>query len=429
MAKKVVCVVGLGYVGLPLALLCAEKGFRVKGLDSDRKKVALIARGKSPIKDKELERKVKKLRRKISASASAKDALQDSDIIVVCVPTPAKGSKPDLRPLKAACMSIAKHFPAGKKPLLVIESTVYPGTVRHVVKPIIEGKKLEAGKDFFLAHCPERIDPGNRKWQLKNIPRVFAALTPKGKARGLAFYKKILNAKVICLANLEEAEAVKVVENTFRDINIAFVNELAKSFEMMGIDLSEVLKGASSKPFGFMPFWPGPGVGGHCISQDPYYLIARAQESGFTHRFLQLAREINNSMPKHVVSLIMKSLRSAGIKPKKAKVVVLGLSYKPDVDDSRESPAIKVIELLRRRGVNPVSHDPFLLKMSNAKSFAKAVKNADCVVVATHHSQFIKRLTPAFLKRNKVRAVIDARNVLDKDGIIKKEILYFGIGR
>jgi len=372
---------------------------------------------------------LKKLGKKISISSNAKQALEGCDIIVVCVPTPAKGNKPDLGPLKKACKAIAENIPKEKKPLVIIESTVYPGTVRHVVKPIIEGKKLEAGKDFFLAHCPERIDPGSRKWPIQRIPRVFSAFSAKGRKRGLAFYKRILKAKVICLSNLEEAEAVKVVENTFRDINIAFVNELAKSFEKMGIDLSEVLRGAGTKPFGFMPFYPGPGVGGHCISQDPYYLIARAQESGFTHRFLQLAREINNSMPLHVVSLISKALRSAGIRPERAKVVVLGLSYKPNVDDPRESPAIKVIELLKRKGVKPVAFDPFLLRMSNAKSLAKAVKNADCIVIATHHPQFIKKLTPAFLKRNRVRAVIDARNVLDKEGIIKKEILYFGIGR
>ncbi|MDP2973514.1 MAG: nucleotide sugar dehydrogenase, partial [Candidatus Diapherotrites archaeon] len=329
--------------------MCAEKGFNVKGFDSNKKKIELISSGKSPINDKWLQAKVRLLHKKMQVSANARQALNACDIIVVCVPTPAKCGRPDLAPLKSACRAVAQNMDAKRKPLIVIESTVYPGTLRHIAKPIIEGKKLKAERDFFLAHCPERIDPGNRQWTLENIPRVFAALSSEGEKRGLAFYRKIVNAKIILLRRPEEAEAVKVVENTFRDVNIAFVNELAKSFEKMGIDLSEVIKGASTKPFGFMPFYPGPGVGGHCIAQDPYYLIARAKQVGFTHRFLQLAREINNSMPLHTVSLVGRSLGRLGLRPANAKIAVLGVSYKPNVDDPRESPALKIIELLRKR--------------------------------------------------------------------------------
>ncbi len=426
---QTVAIVGLGYVGLPIACLCAAKGFNVRGFDLDKRKIGLIRNGKSPIKDVLLQKKLKKVFKKIAATSNAKRAMQGCGIIVVCVPTPAKGNRPDLAPLKSACKSIAKNLHKEKKPLVVVESTVYPGTLRHVVQPIFERHGLHSGKDIFLAHCPERIDPGNKKWRLENIPRVFAALDKEGRAKGLGFYRRIIKAKIVCLRCPEEAEAVKVVENTFRDINIAFVNELAKSFERMGIDLGEVIKGASTKPFGFMSFYPGPGVGGHCISQDPYYLIARAKQAGFTHRFLQLAREINNSMPLHVVSLVAKSLRRLGLKPAKARIAVLGVAYKANVDDARESPALKIIQLLERRGIKPAVFDPFLPSLSNVASFGIAVRKADCVVLATHHSLFVKKLSPAFFKRNKVKAVVDARNCLDRQGIIEKGIIYFGIGR
>lgn len=429
MGKTTVCIVGLGYVGLPLACRCAEVGFVAKGFDLDKKKIELISSGKSPIDDKWLQAKVRRLHKKMQVSANARQALNACDVIVVCVPTPAKGSRPDLAPVRSACRAIAENIQPGQRPLIVVESTVYPGTLRHIVKPIIERNGLKAEKDFFLAHCPERIDPGNRQWTLENIPRVFAALSSEGEKRGLSFYKKIIKAKIILFRRPEEAEAVKVVENTFRDVNIAFVNELSKSFEKMGIDLSEVIKGASTKPFGFMPFYPGPGVGGHCIAQDPYYLIARAKQAGFTHRFLQLAREINNSMPLHTVSLVGRSLGRLGLRPANAKIAILGISYKPNVDDARESPALKIIGLLRKRNAKPVVFDPFFPGMSNAGSLQQAVRKADCVVLATHHSLFVKKLSPAFLKRNKVRSVVDARNVLDKQGIIEKGIIYFGIGR
>ncbi len=429
MVKDTVCIVGLGYVGLPLACLCAAKGFNVKGFDLNKKKVSLIRNGKSPIKDEMLEKNLKSVYKKIAVSSNPKIAMQGCGIIVVCVPTPAKGNKPDLKPVRSACKAIAMHLQPEKKPLIVIESTVYPGTLRHIVKPIIESSGLKAERDFFLAHCPERIDPGNKLWRLQNISRVFSALSKEGERKGLSFYRKIIKAKIVALSKPEEAEAVKVVENTFRDINIAFVNELAKSFEKMGVDLSEVIKGATTKPFGFMPFWPGPGVGGHCIAQDPYYLIARAKEAGFTHRFLQLAREINNSMPLHVVSLAAKSLHRLGLKPAKARVVVLGLAYKPNVDDTRESPAIKIIQLLKRRGIKPIAFDPFLPGLSAVQSLKQAVSKADCIVLATHHKAFVEKLSPAFLKKNRVKSIVDARNCLDKHGIIEKGIIYFGIGR
>ncbi|MFA4855162.1 MAG: nucleotide sugar dehydrogenase [archaeon] len=425
---KAVAIIGLGYVGLPLACICAGKGYKVMGFDLDAEKVALINAGKSPIKDAFVEKRLGALKGKIRASTVAKEALEKADVAIICVPTPAINDKPDLSFVKSACESLAPFV--SKKELVILESTVYPGTVEEIVKPILEkGSGLEAEKDFFLGHCPERIDPGNKKFTIENIPRVIACLSVPGTEKAKKFYESIIDAKVTVLGSVKAAEAVKVVENTFRDINIAYVNELAKSFDSMGIDFSEVIKGASTKPFGFMPFYPGPGVGGHCIAQDPYYLIARSESFGFEPKFLKLARQINESMPSYTVSLVESMLGKSGIQARGAKIALLGLSYKPDIDDSRESPALKILALLKERGADVRAFDPFVKKKSNAASLEEAIKGCDCVVLATHHGQFIEKLSPPMLKKLGVKIVVDARNVLDKEGILKQGIAYKGIGR
>ncbi len=420
-----ICIIGLGYVGLPLACLCAEKGYNVLGLDLDKDIVEKTNHGISHIKDDVLEKKLGKLKGKIIASDNP-DCLKEADIVIVCVPTPAIGSKPDLNPLENASKTVAKFLQKGQ--LVIIESTIYPGTVEEIVKPILESSGLKAGEDFFLGHCPERIDPGNKEFPIEKIPRVLACLSVEGTEKARKFYVSIIDAKINVLKSVKSAEAVKVVENTFRDVNIAFVNELAKSFDKMGIDLTEVIKGASTKPFGYMPFYPGPGVGGHCIAQDPYYLIDRAEKAGFEHKFLRLARKINEGMPEYVVSLVENALKAIS-KVENANIAVLGLSYKPDVDDIRQSPAIKIISMLEGKGMKLRIFDPFVKEKSNVKTLKEAVKNADLVILVTHHSEFIKSLTADFLKSNGVGMVLDLRNSLDKQSIIERGVLYNGIGR
>lgn len=421
-----ITIVGLGYVGLPLACLCAEKGFAVSGIDLDKRIVETVNKGLSHIRDKNLEQKMFSLKGKISAF-TAPDCIDDSDIIVVCVPTPAIGSTPDLEPLKKACSVIAKHLK--KNQLVIIESTIYPGTVEEIVKPILEKSGFKASEDFFLGHCPERIDPGNKKFNVENIPRVLSCLSKQGTEKAKKFYEAIVCAEILVLDKVKDVEAVKVVENTFRDVNIAFVNELAKSFDKMGIDIGEVIKGASTKPFGFMPFYPGPGVGGHCIAQDPYYLIARAEKAGFKHKFLSLAREINESMPVYTVNLVEEALKKIGKKLDNASIAVLGLSYKPDVDDTRKSPALELVKILKKNKASVKVFDPWAEKQSNVKSLNEAVKDADVVVLVTHHSAFVEKISPDFLAQNGVKAVVDTRNVLDKKGIKEKGLVFRGIGR
>jgi len=422
---KSISIIGLGYVGLPLAVLCREKSLETKGFDTDKKKIALIREGKSPIKDAWLESK-SCLLKELNVSSKPEEVLSDSDVFIIAVPTPAKKTIPDLRPLKQAAETVSKFI--SKNSLVITESTIYPGTTEEIIIPILEKSGLKAGRDFFIAHCPERIDPGNKKFLLENIPRVLGALTEQGAKKALEFYAQILNSEIILLNNLKEAEAVKVVENTFRDINIAFVNELAKSFDKMNIDLKQVIKGAATKPFGFMPFYPGPGVGGHCIAQDPYYLIARAKKSGFEHKFLKLARQINNSMPEYAVSLLENTLKQKKISVKTEKICILGVSYKPDVDDTRESPALKIIEILKKKKAVLKIFDPLVPEQSNVSSVAEAVAGCSAVVLCTNHSKIISSLAPGLLKSSNVSVLIDTRNCLDKKAFEEKGIIYKGIG-
>jgi len=425
--KEKVVIIGLGYVGLPLACLSARKGFKTTGLDISRKIVDATNAGKSHIKDKELEKNVKAVKGKLKATTDS-SIIKNADFIVVCVPTPVdERHLPDLKPLESACRSVAANISKGQT--IIIESTIYPGTIEEIVKPILESSGLKSEEDFYLVHCPERIDPGNKKWRLENIPRVIGGLSDKGVAKAIQFYKKILNSKILHLKSVKEAEAVKVSENSFRDVNIAFVNELAKSFDKMGIDVVEVIKGASTKPFGYMPFYPGPGVGGHCIPLDPYYLIEKAKSKGFEHKFLKLARQINDSMADFVVEKVEAALISTGKNFLNSKIAVLGVAYKANIDDARESPSLKIISLIKNKGAKPLIFDPYIAEKSNVPSLDAAIKNADVVVLATHHSVFLKQLTPAKLKSSKVKAIVDARNCLDSTATKKAGVKYFAIGR
>ena len=354
--------------------------------------------------------------------------VSDMDVIVICVPTPVTESHlPNLGPVRLSAKSIAPYIKPGQ--LIVLESTVNPGVCEEFILPILEeGSGMKAGKDFYLAHSPERINPGDDKWNVENTPRVVGSLEERGLEKALAFYRSILTSEIKAMKSLKEAEAVKVVENSFRDVNIAFVNELAMSFSHLGIDVVNVIEGASTKPFSFLPHYPGCGVGGHCIPVDPYYLIDHAQKNGFNHEFLKLAREINNYMPAFTVKLVIEALREKGFDPKKSVVAVLGLSYKADIDDTRESPAFEIIDCLREDGISVNTYDPFVVRLSTHTSLKDALEGAQAAVLATAHSEF-KAMTPEDFKKHEIEIVVDGRNVFSKEEFIKAGIIYKGIGR
>jgi len=422
--NKTVCVVGLGYVGLPLAMRSLERGYQVIGFDLDQKKNASINQGKSPIEEKFLDEYFEKF--KLKATDNPKE-IKKADIILVCVPTPVDEKfYPNLGPVKGAMETIAKNLKKGA--LVVLESTVNPGVSEEVVRPIFEAGGLKVGRDVFIAHCPERINPGDPKWNVTNIPRVVGSFDKKGLKIALDFYRSIVDADIRPMKSIREAEAVKIVENSFRDINIAFVNELAKSFEMLDIDVKDVIEGASTKPFAFMAHFPSCGVGGHCIPVDPYYLIERAKQSGFDHKFLKIAREINNSMPDYTVELLQDALNEVEKPLKGTKVGVLGLSYKANVDDLRESPSLKIIKLLEKSGAKVLIFDPHIKSKSNVKTLNELLKKSEALILATNHNEF-EYLDGELLKKNNVQVLIDGKNMFDKKKFKKHGIIYKGIGR
>jgi len=424
-SSKTLAVVGLGYVGLPLCLLAEKKGYKVIGVDKDEGRVKLVRARQLPFTDERVARDLKKSR--LEATTDFR-RIKQASIIAICVPTPVfKDYRPDLGPVKAACRAIGAELKKGT--LVILESTVNPGVSDQVVKPLLERySRLKAGRDFYLSHCPERINPGDKNWHVGNIPRVIGSLDEAGLQKTLEFYRAILSAKIKPMKSLKEAEAVKIVENSFRDINIAFVNELAQSFENLGIDIVNVIDGAATKPFAFMPHYPGCGVGGHCIPVDPYYLIEFARQNGFYHDFLALARRINNSMPEFTCAKLTEALNERKIAAKGAKVAVLGLSYKGEVGDCRESPAFVVIKLLKKAGAKVAAFDPFVQERSTAKSLDEALQGAAAAVVVTAHSAF-KELSPQKFLAAGVQVVIDGRNCLNKEKFLAAGVHYKGIGR
>jgi len=425
---KTITIVGLGYVGLPLACLCAENGYKVYGLDVDINKIELINNGESPIKDEYVIEKLSSLKNKINATIDAGKCIPNSDIIIVCVPTPIdKNNVPDLTALMESVSKISKFIK--KDRLLIIESTIYPGTIEEVVLPILKNEGFDAYKnDILVAHCPERIDPGNKKWTIKNLPRVVGGITKEATKKAAEFYRSVIEAYILELSNVKVAEATKIMENTFRDVNIAFVNEMAQSFDKAGIDVVEVIKGASTKPFAFMPHYPGAGVGGHCIPVDPYYLIEKAKQIGFNHKFLSLAREINNNMPHYTTELLENELKKLKKSIKDAKVGILGLAYKANVDDIRESPAFEIMNILKTKDANVFVFDPYVKSGSNVKDLDELLNKSDYIILVTDHNEF-KNMDLNKLKKYRVLVVIDGRNCLDKEKIKSMGISYHGIGR
>jgi len=427
--SEVVAVIGLGYVGLPLAIRTAEKGYKVFGFDLDKKKIQAIQKGQSPFKEEFIEKR-KSLLSKINASSDPV-VLQKADIVIVCVPTPVDEKfYPIFEPLISAVELIIKNKKAGQ--LIVIESTINPGVCEEVLMPLFQKAKLIEGKDYFLAHCPERINPGkdaiSHGYNVSNIARVVGASSKKGLIWAKNFYQSIIDAPIKAMGSIKEAEACKVVENSFRDINIAFVNELAKSFAKMDIDVKNVIEGAATKPFAFMAHYPSRGVGGHCIPVDPYYLIERAKQNGFDHKFLRSAREINNSMPAYTVELMHDLLNELKLPIKDTAVGVMGLSYKANVDDLRESPAVKIIKELENKGSRVIRFDPFIPSMSDVKNLEDFLKKSTAIIFVTNHKVF-SAIKPQTFKKFGIRAIVDGVNSLDKEKIKKLGIKYRGIGR
>ncbi len=392
-----VAVIGLGYVGLPLATAFAKAGFRVTGVDVDPHKVDAITAGQSyipDVSDDELAPHVASGR--LTATLDY-DALAEADAMFICVPTPYDVQRaPDLSFIRSASRSIQSRLRPGQ--LVVLQSTTYPGTTEEIVLPILERSGLRAGEDFFLAFSPERIDPGNTQWTAYNTPKVVGGLTPTCAELATALLRQ-MGALVHPVSSPRAAELTKLLENTFRAVNIALVNELALLTERMGIDVWEVIDAAETKPFGFMPFYPGPGVGGHCIPVDPYYLFWKAREYDFYTKFIELAAEVNDAMPYHVVELVTEALSREGLPLRDAQVLVLGVAFKPDVDDPRNSPARRVIELLLRGGAAVSYHDPYVprfsvgddvfhresVELTSVPLSDEILDGADCVVIVTGH--------------------------------------------
>jgi nucleotide sugar dehydrogenase len=418
--KEKVAVIGMGYVGFPLACAIARnKRYEVYGIDLDISKINKIKKRISPVEDERASKDIKEVNITVTTDSSV---LKSMNYIIICVPTPIDHSKnPDLTPVRKASEAIAKNLQKGQ--LIILESTVNPGVCEEEILPILEENGLKGGIDFELAHCPERINPGDPNWNVYNIPRNIAAMTKEGTKRVADFYRSFIHAQVNEMSSIKAAESTKIVENTFRDINIAYVNELAKSFDKLGIDVVEVIKGASNKPFAFMPHYPGCGVGGHCIAVDPYYLIDYAARAGFDHVLLKIARHVNNSMPKYTVEKLLTKLKEQGMSIETSKIGVLGLSYKANIGDLRESPAFDIINELEKLGCKPLTFDPYSIGKSNSTR-SEILQKCDAVIVATGHTDF-KNIKDW----KNVKVIVDGRNCLDKEAIEKMGIIYTGIGR
>jgi UDP-N-acetyl-D-glucosamine dehydrogenase len=411
-------IIGLGYVGLPLAIACRSAGFPVIGFDIDPAKVANLNRGISPIKHISSDR-VSALREQECFAATSDFArLTEPDVILICVPTPlGPHREPNLRFVEATARSVAAHLRRGQ--LVVLESTTYPGTTVDVLKPILEDSGLCSGADFFLAYSPEREDPGNIDFETSQIPKVVAGDGPEALALACALYEQIV-VRTVPVSSPDTAEAVKITENVFRAVNIALVNELKLVYAAMGIDIFEVIEAAKTKPFGFMPFYPGPGLGGHCIPIDPFYLTWKAREQGINTRFVELAGEINTSMPRYVVERLREELDwRFGKGLNGARILVVGVSYKKNVDDMRESPSLTIMALLDGAGAKVDYHDPYFPVIPPTREHdvlaGKAsvplepylVTRYDGAVIVTDHSNVDYDLLLRYSK-----LVVDTRNVI-----------------
>jgi UDP-N-acetyl-D-glucosamine dehydrogenase len=412
-------VVGLGYVGLPLVLLFCERGYRVVGFDVDPKKTEALARGESYIRHIGPDRVAKAFDSGRAEATTDYERMADCDAILICVPTPlGTHREPDLSYVRSTAVAVAEHLRKGQ--LIVLESTTYPGTTREELLPRFAERGLTCGVDFFVAFSPEREDPGNARFNTQNIPKVVGGVDEPSLRAAVALYSAAID-QIVPVSSAEVAESAKLLENIFRSVNIALVNELKVVFDRMGINVWEVIAAASTKPFGFMPFYPGPGLGGHCIPLDPFYLAWKAAEHGTWARFIELAGEINTSMPRYVIDRAAEAINAQGKSVLGANVLVLGLSYKPNIDDDRESPSFELIELLRDRGAMVSYCDPYVpaakrvrkydIQLESVPCTAEEFGKYDAVLLSTPHDDF-KNVA---LYRD-VKLLIDTRNaVLDSE--------------
>lgn len=417
-------VIGLGYVGLPLALAFSEAGFRVTGFDIQQKKVAAVNQGESYLADVASQRLSAVVAGNRLRATTEPSLLKTVDAICICVPTPlTRFKEPDLSHVTHQSEEVSRHLQPGQ--LLVLESTTYPGTTRELVLPILESSGLRCGENFYLAYSPERIDPGNRQHNLWSTPKIVGGIDSLSTKLGKLLYQQVSEV-VVTVSSPEIAEMTKVFENVFRSVNIALVNELAQLCERMGISAWEVISAAATKPYGYMPFYPGVGIGGHCIPLDPYYLASKAREYDFHTRFIELAAEINEQMPYHTVSRIADALNGQRKSLDSAKILVLGVTYKKDIGDIRESPSLKLIQLLKAKGSSVRYNDPHIpriklpdIALSSIKLTEDYLSSADCVVIATDHTSYdYPRIA------SKARLLFDTRGVTK--GLVQKNIIRLG---
>jgi len=413
--KAKICIIGLGYVGLPLAVAFGKKGYSVIGLDNSKSRIARLKKGEQYIVDVDSKEVLSLIKKKNFSPTTNQKVLKTSDIIIICVPTPLRKVKiPDISYVVAASKTVGKYLRKGH--LVILESTSYPATTREVVLPILKKTGLKEEEDFFLCFSPERVNPGDKKFPLTKIPKIVGGLSNKSNKLAKSLYSKIIK-DVFTVSSPEVAESSKLLENTFRLVNIALVNEFTMVTERLGINMWEVVEAAKTKPFGFMPFYPGPGCGGHCIPQDPLYLSWKSKKLGFKTKMIDLAAYMNHFMPKYVVSRVVKLLKIRNIPASKAKVLILGVTYKKDVKDLRESPALDIIEELRKRKAKVDYSDsriPYLkINSINLKSISLSrskLQKYDCVVITTNHSG----IDYDFLRRS-AKLIFDTRNVYKKD--------------
>jgi len=421
--KAVITVVGLGYVGLPIALEFCKKGYTVNGLDKNIRRVKKLRKNTSYIEDVPPEA-IRKARGKGQFSVTTDDdILRSSDVIIICVPTPLRKVKePDISYLLSASRSMKECLRSGQ--LIIVESTTYPGTTREVILPELEKSGCQLDKDFYLAFSPERIDPGNPRYDLTNIPKVIGGITKKGTELGRLLYSRIIE-RVIGVSSSEVAEVSKLLENTFRIVNIGLINEFAMLCHKLNIDVWEVIKAAGTKPFGFMPFYPGPGIGGHCIPADPMYLSWKGRTVGFETKMIDLAAQINRMIPMHIVERVAELLKRGKKRFSDARVLIMGAAYKKDVNDLRESPALEIIKGLKKKKINVTYHDthiPYLdvhgLEMKSRDLTPLFLKKQDMVLIVTDHTGLNYRM----IAKN-AAMILDTRNVYGRNGIKGSNII------
>ncbi len=406
--KAKIGIIGMGYVGIPLGLEFAGTGFSVTGFDKDSARVKEINSGKQVMKHIPAKSMKEFVKKNNGSSTTEFSEIRDMDCLIICVPTPLdEHEQPDMSYIESASKEIGKNLRKGQ--LIVLESTTYPGTTREIVKPILEKSKLEAGEDFFLAYSPEREDPGNKEFSISAIPKVMGGLTDNCLRLTSNLYKNIVS-ETVEVSSLETAEATKLMENIFRAVNIAMVNELKLIFNRMGINIWEVIDAAKTKPFGFMPFYPGPGMGGHCIPIDPFYLSWKAKEYNTEAKFIELAGEINRKMTEHIAHRIGRALNDDKKSIRGSKILIVGVAYKKDIDDMRESPALRIMDLLKHKGAKITYHDPNVKNVGPLKSLdltQNTINEQDAIVIITDHTNIDYKSLGKHAK-----LIVDTRNIM-----------------